>query len=468
MSKYKYLIKNLGLFTLSSISTKLITFFLLPLYTYYLTTEEYGTTDLVNTTVQLFLPILTLSIIEAVLRFALDHNENKKNVFSIGLCITVLSSLVILSISPLLGFIPGLEDCKLFLCGIYVVTAFNSLFSTFARTIDQVKIIAVASIISTLITCGLNILLISYFHLGLNGYFWSLILGNLIGCIVYFIWGRYYRYISYRLVDKALLKRMLLYCIPMIPNALFWWANSSINRYFLTAMVSVSAVGLFAAASKIPSMLNMVTSIFQQAWSVSAIQEYQSEESSKFFSRIYEVYHLCILAASCFLILFSKWIGLFLLQKEFYEAWIFVPWLVLGFYYSALNTFYGTIYTASKKTKFLFTTTILGTFIGVVFNLIFIPFWGVTGASIDTCISHFVVWIARVLDSKKILHVDVDQKCMISSQIGLFILVLLVSQQVPYSFYLGFVLCCVIAIINLPSVVLLLRQVMNRIRNKSI
>ena len=468
MSKYKYLIKNLGLFTLSSISTKLITFFLLPLYTYYLTTEEYGTTDLVNTTVQLFLPILTLSIIEAVLRFALDHNENKKNVFSIGLCITVLSSLVILSISPLLGFIPGLEDCKLFLCGIYVVTAFNSLFSTFARTIDQVKIIAVASIISTLITCGLNILLISYFHLGLNGYFWSLILGNLIGCIVYFIWGRYYRYISYRLVDKALLKRMLLYCIPMIPNALFWWANSSINRYFLTAMVSVSAVGLFAAASKIPSMLNMVTSIFQQAWSVSAIQEYQSEESSKFFSRIYEVYHLCILAASCFLISFAKWIGLFLLQKELYEAWIFVPWLVLGFYYSALNTFYGTIYTASKKTKFLFTTTILGTFIGVVFNLIFIPFWGVTGASIATCISHFVVWIARVLDSKKILHVDVDQKRMISSQIGLFILVLLISQQVPYSFYLGLVLCCVIAIINLPSVVLLLRQVMNRIRNKSI
>ena len=311
-------------------------------------------------------------------------------------------------------------------------------------------------------------MLISYFHLGLNGYFWSLILGNLIGCIVYFIWGRYYRYISYRLVDKALLKRMLLYCIPMIPNALFWWANSSINRYFLTAMVSVSAVGLFAAASKIPSMLNMVTSIFQQAWSVSAIQEYQSEESSKFFSRIYEVYHLCILAASCFLILFAKWIGLFLLQKEFYEAWIFVPWLVLGFYYSALNTFYGTIYTASKKTKFLFTTTILGTFIGVVFNLIFIPFWGVTGASIATCISHFVVWIARVSDSKKILRVDVDQKRMFSSQIGLFVLVLLISQQIPYSFYLGFILCIVIAIINLRSVVLLLRQVMNRIRNKSI
>ncbi len=468
MNKYKYLFKNIGLFTISNISTKLITFFLLPFYTYYLTTSEYGTSDLVNTTVQLLFPILTLSVTEGVLRFALDRTENKRSVFTVGLGFVTISSLAIFVCSPLLGLIPGLEDCKLFLCGIYVVTAFNSLFSTFARTIDQVKIIAVASIISTLITCGLNILLISYFHLGLNGYFWSLILGNLIGCIVYFIWGRYYRYISYRLVDKALLKRMLLYCIPMIPNALFWWANSSINRYFLTAMVSVSAVGLFAAASKIPSMLNMVTSIFQQAWSVSAIQEYQSEESSKFFSRIYEVYHLCILAASCFLILFAKWIGLFLLQKEFYEAWIFVPWLVLGFYYSALNTFYGTIYTASKKTKFLFTTTILGTFIGVVFNLIFIPFWGVTGASIATCISHFVVWIARVSDSKKILRVDVDQKRMFSSQIGLFVLVLLISQQIPYSFYLGFILCIVIAIINLRSVVLLLRQVMNRIRNKSI
>ena len=467
MNKYKYLFKNIGLFTISNISTKLITFFLLPFYTYYLTTSEYGTSDLVNTTVQLLFPILTLSITEGVLRFALDHAENKKSVFTVGLGFVTVSSLAIFVCSPLLDFIPGLENCKLFLCGVYIVTAFNSLFSTFARTIDQVKIIAVASIISTLITCGLNILLISYFHLGLDGYFWSLIFGNLIGCILYFIWGRYYRYISYRHVDKALLKRMLLYCIPMIPNALFWWANSSINRYFLTAMVSVGAVGLFAAASKVPSMLNMITSIFQQAWSVSAIQEYQSEGSSKFFSRIYEVYHLCILAASCFLILFSKWIGLLLFQKEFYEAWIFVPWLVLGFYYSALNTFYGTIYTASKKTKFLFTTTILGTIIGVIFNLILIPFWSVTGASIATCISHFVVWIARVMDSKKILRVYVDQKRMVSSQIGLFILVLLISQQISYSFYLGFALCIVIAVINMRSVISLGRLVIKRFWGKA-
>lgn len=75
MNKYKYLFKNIGLLTLSSFATKLLSFFLVPLYTNILTTTEYGTYDLFNTTVGVLLPILTLNVQDAVMRFAMDRGR---------------------------------------------------------------------------------------------------------------------------------------------------------------------------------------------------------------------------------------------------------------------------------------------------------------------------------------------------------------------------------------------------------
>ena len=78
MNRYNYLFKNIGILTLSSFATKLLSFFLVPLYTNILTTTEYGTYDLLNSTIGILLPILTLDIQEAVLRFALDKKKSRR------------------------------------------------------------------------------------------------------------------------------------------------------------------------------------------------------------------------------------------------------------------------------------------------------------------------------------------------------------------------------------------------------
>lgn len=78
MNKYKYLIKNMGLLTISNFGSKILSFILIPIYTNYLTTVKYGTFDLFNTTISLLMPILTINIMSAVLRFSLDENSNKK------------------------------------------------------------------------------------------------------------------------------------------------------------------------------------------------------------------------------------------------------------------------------------------------------------------------------------------------------------------------------------------------------
>ena len=92
--KYKDLTKNIGLFTISSFGTKIISFLLVPLYTLYLSTGDYGTMDLITTTVSLLIPVFTLNIQDAILRFSLDDNYKKIDVLNQGIRINIIASTI--------------------------------------------------------------------------------------------------------------------------------------------------------------------------------------------------------------------------------------------------------------------------------------------------------------------------------------------------------------------------------------
>lgn len=96
MNRYRYLLKNIGLLTLSSFATKLLSFFLVPLYTNILSTTEYGTYDLFNTTIGVLLPILTLNIQEAVMRFSIDSKYDRKSIVTVAARYFILSNLIVI------------------------------------------------------------------------------------------------------------------------------------------------------------------------------------------------------------------------------------------------------------------------------------------------------------------------------------------------------------------------------------
>lgn len=81
----KYLAKNTIIFTLGNLGTKLIQFFLVPLYTNVLSTADYGVVDLVTTIGMVLAPILLLNINDGVMRFALDKGADFNKIMSIGL-----------------------------------------------------------------------------------------------------------------------------------------------------------------------------------------------------------------------------------------------------------------------------------------------------------------------------------------------------------------------------------------------
>ena len=99
MGRTQNLVKNTMILAVGNIFTKLITFFLLPLYTAILSTEEYGIIDLLNTLVSLLLPIVTFQVEQAMFRRLIEirnNEEEKKTVISTGVFSVVIQCLIYL------------------------------------------------------------------------------------------------------------------------------------------------------------------------------------------------------------------------------------------------------------------------------------------------------------------------------------------------------------------------------------
>ncbi|MEG0367392.1 MAG: oligosaccharide flippase family protein [Coprobacillus sp.] len=290
MNTYKKLMGNSIIFAIGNLGSKLITFLLLPLYTHYLTTNEYGLVDMVTTTTSLLLPILSANIFEAVLRFALDKEEDKQKVLSNSLFVAVIGVILTLLTTFVLNYFIVNKKILVYIIVILILQIYRSIFSQFARAINKVKLFAVDGIIMTFVTAIANIILLTIFHLGIDGYLISLVIANLISILFLMLVMRVWKFINFSKIDRGYSKEMLLYSVPMIPNSIMWWLISAANRYFILFFIGPSANGIFAAANKIPSIVNIFSTIFGQAWQMSAIEEGNNEEKGKFYSNVFSFY----------------------------------------------------------------------------------------------------------------------------------------------------------------------------------
>lgn len=242
MGKGKELLKNTAIVSIGKISTQLLTFFLLPIYTALLSNEEYGIVDLLNTLVNLFLPIVTLQIEQGVFRYLVDCREDKSKqttiITTIMRFIVIQSLIYIVIILIVSSFINN--EYKYFLAGNLIVSIFSSIFLQLARGLGDNKSYAVGSFLSGFAIVVLNVILIAVFHLGAYGMLLATLLGNLICAIYIFFRKKIYSYIKLKQNDKKLLKEILKYSIPLVPNMISWWIVNASDRTIITAVLGIA------------------------------------------------------------------------------------------------------------------------------------------------------------------------------------------------------------------------------------
>ena len=401
---FTYLFRNIGFLTIGQFGTKLLSFFLVPLYTYVLSTEEYGTYDLFYTTISLLIPILTINIADAALRFPLDRDSDNDQIVSISVKYTIRSLLIVCILVGLnywLNIIPLLNDYWLYLVLLFTVHAFSVVLVNLSRGLERVKEVAISGIICSAVMIGLNILFLLPLKMGLDGYFLANILGSLAQCIYLLFVNKVYKYIHFNTISKTTENEMVIYSRPLMINNISWWISSASDRYIVTWLCGLAVNGVYSVGYKIPSILNIFQTIFNQAWTISAVQDYDPEDSNGFFSKMYNLYNFGMIAVCSGLIVFAKLFAHILYSKNFYSAWQYVPFLLIATLFGSLSGYLGGVFAAVKDSKAFARSSIIGAVVNLVLNVVLILIMGAVGAAISTGISYIVTWVLRLKHVKQ-------------------------------------------------------------------
>ena len=408
MKKYKDLIKNIGVLTLSNFGSKILSFLLVPLYTSILTTEEYGKFDFITVTISLLIPILTLNITEAALRFLLDKKNAPKDIFEICLKTIIISIFILLIfviVNQYLNIIPILNVYNIFFVIYYIVSLNYEWAQNFTRGLDKLSNIAIGGIINSIFILFLNILFLVIFKLGLKGYFLANIIANIISTGYLLISTNIKQYIKFDTINvfcvsnKRLKKEMLKYSKPLMLNSIGWWINNVSDRYIVTYILGVAENGIYSVAYKIPSILSIIQSIFNQAWAITAVKTFDKNDEDRFFESIYVSYNFLMVCCCSILIILTKFLASILYKNEFYNAWKYMPFLMISIVFSAISGLLGGIFSAVKNSKMMSVSTMVGAIINIILNFFLIHIVGTIGAAISTAISCCIVWIIRMIRS---------------------------------------------------------------------
>ena len=408
MNNYKKLVSNSIVFAIGNLGSKLIVIFMVPLYTYYLTPSEYGTSDLILSIVGLLTPVITLSIFDAVLRFIMDKSYEKSCVLTNGLIVTIIGNMIFLLLFPVLKYFGIQQEYIIYIVILLFLQSFQSLMSQYTRAVGKVKLYAFNGIFTTLILLIGNILFLVVFHFGLIGYLLSQIVALIASNLFLFIYLKTWKIISIKLFEKELLLEMLMYSLPLMPNALMWWLTNTSNRFIILYFSGVTATGLFAVANKIPSILSIIQNIFFQAWQLSAIETYEQKDRESFYSNVFLYFSFTMIISTSLILLGIKPIFKLFISHSFFEAWKLTPFLLIAVMFSSFSSFVGTNYIASKKTKGILYSTLVGAISNVVLSVLFIQIFGVNGAGIATSISFILMWFYRYIDTQKFIMFKIN------------------------------------------------------------
>ncbi len=454
MDKYKKLLSNTLILSIGTFSSKLLVYFLMPLYTAILSTEQYGTADLITNAANLLIPFCCIGITHGVFRFSADNEENHKTVFSSGVSVLLLSSAVFLVISPAISFIPSFSNYA-WLIAFYVVSSnFHTLCKEYIRAKGRMKLYAVQSILGTALTIAFNLLFLIPMKLGVIGYVLSVAVADAVGTLFLIFYAKLYKDFSFKAVSKSKIKEMLKYSLPMMPTTVIWWITNVSDRFMVSYICDFAANGLYSAAYKIPTIIALVAGVFNEAWQLSAISESKDErEASNFFAEVFERYQAILFLGCSMLIPFTPLATKILLNESYFAAWTFMPVLLVATVFSSLVTFIGTIYTVKKKTTMSLVTAAVGAGINIVLNLLLIPKMGAQGAGIATAISYFAVFVLRAVHSKSFMPFDLKAYKLSLNTLIVLVQIIFMVLGLPLNFVVQGLLVCALFAVNAKTLI---------------
>ena len=399
----KKVVFNSVIYTVSGLLQKCASFFLLPLYTAYLTTEDYGITNLASNFIQTFSFVVAFSLFSAILRFYVDLKENVEKlkrfygtifsfIFVSGILFFVIFSLSKTIISKVffgnVDYFPIIFICLLSLIFNCLHTAYINVLKSQQRAIKS----SIVSFISFLFQLCLNIIFVVPLNMGAVG----VLLATLISNVVFFAFvmmDLLYSKMIKICFDFELLKSALKYSIPIMPHNLSTRIAILVSSVLIGNIESLGALGVFSVSMQFGNLADLIQCYVASAYGPWLYEKLKSGAVENKENVRKTVYLLVSLIGFLFigLSLFSQDYIILCVDKEFVSAWKYVPLIVVSYTIKTMYYFYVEILFYNKEaSKKLFIATLTSSFLNVISSAFLIPNIGVYGSILSDAFSILV------------------------------------------------------------------------------
>jgi len=392
-SKSKALLKGTGIYAIGEFGTKILSFLIVPLYTYYIATEDMGFYDILMSTIQLLAPLITMQISDAAYRWII-RNEGSTELY-------IRTTLQVLLTNCTIAFILTLITNALFPFRFFsyfaVLLVLTRIFSTTQKLLRALKkqmMFAVSGIIYSVIFLTLNVIQICILKMGIKSLFISAIVADITAIVILYIIEPQLHVNIFKKPDFKVIKEFYKYSAPLVPNYLNWWVINSSDRYIVAAFINLSANGVLAIAHKFPTVLQTILSMFTTSWQDQSVAE-KEDNIGEYYSKVFTKYYELALSGVLVLIPITKIIVYFIMSQDYKAACDYISFYYLGTVFQSFASFYGVGYLRSKKTSKAFFTSIIGAVVNATVNLTLIKVIGLQAASISTFVGFFVMWLIR-------------------------------------------------------------------------
>lgn len=493
MDKYKRLVSNSIIFALGTFTVKAAQFFILSLLTKYLLESQYGIIENIVITLQdLIMPVLTLGLAEALFRFSVDKQHSQNEIITNSFAVVVIG-IVAFAVFDLIFYFAAKaagsqysETYMLLLIPLFAFKSIKNLLAEFTRGIGKSVHYALSSIIESAVMLAVAAVLIIYADAGIYGYILSLVASPVVGIIFLTVTVNPLKYFSVKSFNKQKLRQMLRYSVPNVSNSISWWIVQSSSRY-LMVYLSVLAVGgvagykslledawaiagIYTAASKLPSLINVVSYIFLQAWSLSSSQEVENSDKNVFYSNVFEYFTPVVFTAAICVFIVLPYVSKILLQGGFYKGWVYSPFLIMGAVTGCFSSFFGAFFGAFYKTKWAMYTALMGAAANLLICGIFMPvvakFYDMEAvvyvAAIAFWISYGIIFISRVIVSNRLVAIDTNWFKFISQYLLVSLISVIYTLNLQHKWVFGICALIVLVMLNIKKLLFIFKKLLKR------
>lgn len=409
-------IKDVGVYAIGNIGSKLITFLMVPLYTYFVhDTSDFGYYDLCLTVCFLLLPFVTLQLRDGAFRFLLDCDDTTKRqrivTFVSRSMFTTLSLAILVAI--VLAFTTQIHYLG-YSTGLLIAMSLQEVYSQVFRGLGNNRAFAVTGILSALGIGVFSILFVAVLGWGIKGIFLANIVARILALLLVECRVRLItRNTKWKLSSLHVGHDIIRYTLPLLPGSLCWWLTGSSDRLFISHFLGLDVNGIYAVAIRFTSIISTLAIIFYQAWQETAILQYHSPDRDRFFSKMFNSYIFVlagILIGYAFLLKANyNW----LVAPEYRDSLNYIYPMGVSAVIFALAAFFDMGYQCAKDTPRTLPSIVLAAAINVALNFALIKPLGVYGVITTQLVTYLVLFLYRWHDMRRYFVLRIDRRCIV-------------------------------------------------------